>query len=69
MTIQQADVNHTGSLDDEGFRRFIKSISGRPDLEAIFKAALPADAHELNQTAFEKFLQEHQGVYSLHPFA
>ena len=57
---QEADKDKLGYLDFEGFRRFVRLIKRRPDLERIYNSL-----GKLDLATFSKFLLETQKVHDL----
>ena len=65
---QQADVSNRGYLDFTDFKRFVKSLKARPELDRLFKKMTGGEAG-MRFAAFERFMREIQKVRRAHPSA
>ena len=59
---QQADENNDGYLDFPGFRRFVKLLKSRPELEQLYQKLAAANGNKFDFVAFEKFMRDSQKV-------
>jgi phosphatidylinositol phospholipase C, delta len=62
---QQADAQKRNYLDFEDFRRFVKLLKGRPEIDRLFKklrARNTAGGNVFDFGVFEKFMREKQKV-------
>lgn len=49
-------------LDFEDFRRFVKYLKGRPEIERLYKKLRSANGGVFDFVAYEKFMREKQKV-------
>ena len=64
---QQADSQNRGYLDFADFRKFVKALKARPEIERLFKRlciASASDNNTLRYPAFAHFMREDQQVRS-----
>ena len=60
--MQQADVQKRGFLDFTAFKRFVKSLKARPEVERRYKKLCSLDNGCFSYRAFEHFMRFHQKV-------
>ncbi len=59
--VQRADTRQRQYLDFDDFRRFVKLLKGRPEIDRLYKK-LMADSGIFDFNVFEKFMRENQKV-------
>ena len=59
--LQQADTQKRGYLDFTDFKRFVKSLKSRPELDRLYKKVSDG-SDELTFSAFERFMRTTQKV-------
>ena len=62
--MQQADSQNRGYLDFADFKRFVKSLKARPELDRLFKKITNGES-EMSFAAFEQFMRNSQKVRQL----
>ena len=60
--MQQADVQKRGFLDFTDFKRFVKSLKARPEVERRYKKLCSLDNGRFSYQAFDHFMRFHQKV-------
>jgi hypothetical protein len=60
--MQQADVQNRGFLDFTDFKRFVKSLKARPEVERRYKKLCSLDNGSFSYRAFDHFMRFHQKV-------
>jgi len=59
---QRADTNKRGYLDFEDFRRFVKLLKARPDIDRLYKQLCAKNSGQFDFSIFERFMLEGQKV-------
>lgn len=57
-----ADVQNRGYLDFADFRRFVKALKARPELDRIYKKLCGTNGGKFDFSIFETFMRQHQKV-------
>ncbi|CAL1710104.1 unnamed protein product [Somion occarium] len=57
---KQADIQNRGYLDFTDFRRFVKSLKARSELDRLYKKLANDFGGTLNYAAFERFMRHYQ---------
>lgn len=57
-----ADVHSRGYLDFADFRRFVKALKARPELDRMYKKLCSGNGGKFDFSVFEKFMRENQKV-------
>lgn len=60
------DSQHRGYLDFSDFKRFVKSLKARPEVDRLYKK-VAAGKNAITYAAFEKFMRTSQKVMLLPP--
>jgi len=60
--VQQADVQKRGFLDFTDFKRFVKSLKARPEVERRYKKLCSLDNGTFSYRTFDHFMHVHQKV-------
>jgi len=60
--VQQADVQKRGFLDFTDFKRFVKSLKARPEVERRYKKICSLDNGSFAYPSFDHFMRVHQKV-------
>ncbi|KAJ8094448.1 hypothetical protein PM082_010882 [Marasmius tenuissimus] len=57
---KEADIHHQDYLDYEGFRRLVKIVKRKPEIEKIYNQLYSSGGGQLSFAVFEKFMQDSQ---------
>ncbi|KAL0577534.1 hypothetical protein V5O48_004475 [Marasmius crinis-equi] len=57
---KEADIHNRGYLDYEDFRRFVKIVKRRPEIEKLYNGLYSSGGGKLTFTVFEKFMRDSQ---------
>ncbi|KLO18924.1 PLC-like phosphodiesterase [Schizopora paradoxa] len=57
---KEADVENRGYLCYDDFRRFVKQLKERPEVNVLYDEVTKDDAGEFNLRTFERFMQDYQ---------
>lgn len=60
--MQTADTQNHGYLDFTDFRRFVRSLKTRPEVDRLYKKLCKDTNGVLNYAAFERFMRHYQKV-------
>jgi phosphatidylinositol phospholipase C delta len=60
--VQLADVQKRGFLDFDDFKRFVKRLKARPEVESLYKKLCLSGGASFSFETFERFMRDHQKV-------
>lgn len=62
ISVQQADTQDRGYLDFADFKRFVKALKHRPEIDRLYYNVTASSAGSFMYDAFEAFMRDSQKV-------
>ena len=60
--MQKADAQKRGFLDFDDFKRFVKRLKARPEVEHLYKKLCSSGGGSFSFETFERFMRDYQKV-------